>query len=460
MVRTSLFVAAAAAMALPVAVADLRPERRQAESSSSRRHRSSATATASAGSGSGSGAVTSPPAFTGSLPASISSIVATLTPGTRSPEPTYPLPTTFQAGATNTYISGAPPLPSAPTIANYPPLDAPPPRSFQGSEELLAGIDLSGVKDVPLNQGAAGCGEAGNEANLANAGASGNCWWTCGGCTRDTDIVQCPDKNTWGLSYDDGPSPYTPLLLDYLEKNNLKTTFFVVGSRALSRPDMLAYEYMTGHQLSVHTWSHTSLTTQTNEAIALELLWTKKIIHDITGVTPNTMRPPYGDIDDRVRGVSKAVGLTPIIWTSANGGNYDTNDWKIGSGVVSAGEVVSVFDGIIANASTLDHGYIVLAHDLYEQSVKLATEIVLPQALSQSPKQNIVPIITCLKKPLGDSYVETNRNTSDSAPAANGNNENTSSGSGSGSGAGLNMELSKAHMTIVGAVLFGAATLL
>lgn len=116
MVRTSLFVAAAAAMALPVAIADMRPERRQAESSSTRRHRSSdsaaATATSGSGSGSGGAAAASPSAFTGSLPASISSIVATLTPGTRSVEPTYPLPTTFQAGATNTYISGAPPLPT------------------------------------------------------------------------------------------------------------------------------------------------------------------------------------------------------------------------------------------------------------------------------------------------------------------------------------------------------------
>lgn len=34
---------------------------------------------------------------------------------------------------------------------------------------------------------------------------------------RSTDITVCPDKLDWGLSYDDGPSPYTPLLLDYRE---------------------------------------------------------------------------------------------------------------------------------------------------------------------------------------------------------------------------------------------------
>jgi hypothetical protein len=32
-------------------------------------------------------------------------------------------------------------------------------------------------------------------------------------------------------------------------------------------------------------------------------------------VTPNTFRPPYGDIDDRVRAIALAMGLQPIIWT-------------------------------------------------------------------------------------------------------------------------------------------------
>lgn len=88
----------------------------------------------------------------------------------------------------------------------------------------------------------------------------GRCWWTCGGCTRTVDITTCPDKLTWGLSYDDGPAPYTPDLLQYLNEQDLKTTFFVVGSRAISYPALLQAEYMAGHQISVHTWSHHQMT--------------------------------------------------------------------------------------------------------------------------------------------------------------------------------------------------------
>ena len=142
------------------------------------------------------------------------------------------------------------------------------------------------------------------------------------------------------INRSDGPSPDTPRLLQYLVEKNLKSTFFVVGSRAISRPAMLQYEYMAGNQICVHTWSHTALTTQTNEEIIAELGWTKyamkqivsllgyhipfksefiKQFHAQLGVTPNTMRPPYGDIDDRVRAISLAMGLTPIIWTSIVG---------------------------------------------------------------------------------------------------------------------------------------------
>lgn len=203
----------------------------------------------------------------------------------------------------------------------------------------------------------------------------------------------------------------------------------MVGSRAISRPQILQAEYMGGHQLSVHTWSHPTLTTLTNEQIIAELGWTKKAIKDITGVTPNTMRPPYGDIDDRVRAISMAMGLTPIIWTSANGGNFDTNDWHIPSGL-SAAEVLNSFDTILDTASTLQTGFIVLAHDLYQQTVDLAIGYVLPDA--QARKFNMMSIIDCLKKPLSDAYIETASNSS--SPAATGTMTSGSSASGTQSG--------------------------
>jgi hypothetical protein len=45
-------------------------------------------------------------------------------------------------------------------------------------------------------------------------------------------------------------------LLNYLDIQDIKATFFVVGSRVVERPQVLIEEYMAGHEISVHTWSH------------------------------------------------------------------------------------------------------------------------------------------------------------------------------------------------------------
>jgi hypothetical protein len=182
---------------------------------------------------------------------------------------------------------------------------------------------------------------------------------------------------------------------------------------------MVQAEYMAGHQLSVHTWSHPALTTLTNEQIVAELGWTAKVIKAVTGVTPNTMRPPYGDIDDRVRAIAMAMGFTPIIWTGVGGNDFDTDDWHIASGQVSASGVLAAFTSILNLAPMLNTGFIVLEHDLYQQSVDLAVGYILPDAIaSTNPKFNIMSIIECQKMPLANAYIETNNNSTNPPPNA------------------------------------------
>ncbi|KAG8905066.1 chitin deacetylase [Tulasnella sp. 403] len=279
-------------------------------------------------------------------------------------------------------LSGAPPLPSWTfTPGTFPALDQVPPTNTPQVSAWIQQVQNSGVT-IPNYQ-----------PTVANA--------TCAGNT-----AAAADQS----SYDDGPSDYTADLLNFMDDNKLKSTFFIVGSRAISRPNILQAEYMAGHQLSVHTWSHPSLTTLTNEQIIAELGWTREAIRQITGVSPNTMRPPYGDIDDRVRAIAQAMGMTPIIWTGSGTNSFDTNDWHIPSGQ-SVYSVIQTFDGILQTATTLPTGFIVLAHDLYQQTVELATSYILPDALARrNPQFNLMSIIQCQHKPLEDAYVETNNN--------------------------------------------------
>jgi peptidoglycan/xylan/chitin deacetylase (PgdA/CDA1 family) len=172
-------------------------------------------------------------------------------------------------------------------------MDQPPPTDSPEVQQWIQDVINSGVQIPSFNPTTPG----GCFANPDAVADSSRCWWTCGGCTRSTDVTTCLNKNTWGLSYDDGPGYHTPDMLAYLEQNNLLSTFFVVGSRCLEFMRLLQKEYLDGHQIAVHTWSHRYLTTQSNEEIIAELGWTKKIIQDVTGVTPIYMRPPYGDIE-------------------------------------------------------------------------------------------------------------------------------------------------------------------
>jgi peptidoglycan/xylan/chitin deacetylase (PgdA/CDA1 family) len=321
--------------------------------------------------------------------------------------PTATVTSTYKPGAKPTY-SGAIPLPTtfvfSPT--EWPAQDKTPDTSSEEVKGWLTELDGFNIPTFAPTVDGSCANDTAATADAANRG-----WWTCGGYTRPTDIFACPDKNTWGVSFDDGPAPYTQNLLNYLSKKNVQATFFVVGSRVIERPLILIEEYMSGHEICVHTWSHKHLTALTNEQIVAELGWTREAIRRVLGVTPTCMRPPYGDIDDRVRGISLAMGLVPMIWTrSPTGAQFDTNDWKVAGGLANGTDSWESFQQIMGNASMIDTGFIVLQHDLYEITVDLAIGYTLNAALTHNPPFNLEPIGKCASIPTANLYAETNTN--------------------------------------------------
>ncbi|KAJ7919068.1 glycoside hydrolase/deacetylase [Mycena leptocephala] len=305
-------------------------------------------------------------------------------------QPTHALQSTFTPGSTPTAVTGAPPLPNAALLAPsaYPSLDVVVPTGSPEVQQWIQDVANSGVTIPNITQTVAG----GCPANLAAAADQSRCWWTCTGCVTDTDITNCPDKLTWGLTYDDGPSLYTPDLLAFLDQNKLKSTFFAVGSRVISFPTILQTEYMEGHQIAVHTWSHPSLTTLTNEQIIGELGWSKKVIKDVIGVTPTHFRPPFGDIDNRVRAIAKAMDLIPVIWTRiSTQATFDTDDFDLHSGLTTASHVLQNWNFIEGNATLIDTGFILLEHDLFQQSVDIATGYILPTPSHTNLRSKLSP---------------------------------------------------------------------
>ncbi|KAL1743143.1 carbohydrate esterase family 4 protein [Schizophyllum fasciatum] len=320
---------------------------------------------------------------------------------------TWGASTTVTPGA-SAPISGAPAIPSAFVfqVNEWPAQDQVPPTDSPQVKEWMKELDGHDIPDLSTTDGSC----AGSPDAVKDAESRG--WWTCGGFTRDTDISACDEKMHWGVSFDDGPGRYTGKVLKYLDESDLHATFFVVGSRVIERPAVLLEEYMAGHDISVHTWSHRPLTSLSNEQVVAELGWARHAIQQVLGVTPTTMRPPYGDIDDRVRAISLAMGMIPIIWTrGSTGESFDTNDWKIAGGIVTAPESLLAFEHILGNASALDTGFIVLSHDLYEESVEMNVGYYLPAALNYDPPMTLESISECVGIPATNMYLESNQNT-------------------------------------------------
>ncbi len=73
------------------------------------------------------------------------------------------------------------------------------------------------------------------------------------------------------LTFDDGPDPvWTPAVLESLAEHRLRATFFVIGSRARSHPDLIARMLAAGHEVGLHCMRHLRHTGLSAEELAAD----------------------------------------------------------------------------------------------------------------------------------------------------------------------------------------------
>lgn len=147
-----------------------------------------------------------------------------------------------------------------------------------------------------------------------------------GGSVR---TVSPPDR-TLALTFDDGPDPvWTPQILDVLRKHHVHATFFVVGSAAIDNPDLLRRITAEGHEIGVHTLTHTDLGSAPAWRQQLEVQGGQQAIAGITGHAATLLRPPYSSESAAVRdGTWRAMitaadqGYLTVLTTK------DSEDWR------------------------------------------------------------------------------------------------------------------------------------
>jgi peptidoglycan-N-acetylglucosamine deacetylase len=122
------------------------------------------------------------------------------------------------------------------------------------------------------------------------------------------------------LSFDDGPSIYTPQVLSILNHYGVHATFFEIGEEVASYPGNSRKVIASGDVIGNHTWSHPVLTT-TN--VGRQVSRAETEIDRTTGYQPCLLRPPYGDGSPAVISAVRRLGLLTIIW------DVDPRDWSL-----------------------------------------------------------------------------------------------------------------------------------
>ena len=67
---------------------------------------------------------------------------------------------------------------------------------------------------------------------------------------------ETPEQPTVYLTFDDGPSKLTSQVLDILDKENVKATFFALGEQAQAHPELVKRIVQDGHTLGNHSYNH------------------------------------------------------------------------------------------------------------------------------------------------------------------------------------------------------------
>lgn len=138
--------------------------------------------------------------------------------------------------------------------------------------------------------------------------------------------VDCRKAKCVALTFDGGPSPTTPGLLDILKQENLHATFFVQGKGHIAKyPEILRRISAEGHEIGNHTWTHKDLTDIDVADARQELTGTQNTIEKVTGTRPILMRPPEGRTNRDVAKICKDLGLAQVLW-SVTAKDYETTD--------------------------------------------------------------------------------------------------------------------------------------
>lgn len=113
-------------------------------------------------------------------------------------------------------------------------------------------------------------------------------------------------------------------ILEVLEKNNVKSTFFLIG-KWVNYPSDNTHKVRKidslGHEIANHSYEHSNFLKINGKQIENDLGKANKIIYDITGKTNKIFRFPSGYYSSEAVKIINELGYTSVQWSK------DSLDW-------------------------------------------------------------------------------------------------------------------------------------
>ena len=175
------------------------------------------------------------------------------------------------------------------------------------------------------------------------------------------EIVDCSQAKCVALTFDDGPSPYTDRLLQILNQNDARSTFFLIGNKVAANPAGAKRIADAGMEVANHTWEHPNMTTIPPEDIGSQISKANDAIQAATGQRPKLLRTAGGLINDNVLAAAKQQGMADINW------DVIPFDWMNDSNTAATRYMLM---------TQIKPGSVVLFHDTYSSTVDLVYQFI------------------------------------------------------------------------------------
>ena len=146
-------------------------------------------------------------------------------------------------------------------------------------------------------------------------------------------------------------------ILEVLEENNIKITFFMVGDWVEKYPDAVKKIYEAGHEIGTHSDTHPHVNHLSYQENIEELEKSNEKIETITGNKTNLYRTPYGEYNQTVIQSAQDTGYYTIQWrldTLDDTGLTEEEKWNRIKNKIGSGDIILMHNGTEHTADSLD----------------------------------------------------------------------------------------------------------